>query len=352
MPDNVDQQARQGQQQGQGQSFAERTAARLAGERAQRAEPEPRQRPQGGELDQRIEQQDDPDEGLSPQLESAVDNDDAPVGDIAGDEQDDPEALLDYEENPDGDTDPDESSVDWEKRFKDTQRELTRVNEERRERESEQAQIIESAVALRHEFEDQLDVARRHAAVYTESFNQQIAQIEQAFQTGQIEPDKLGEARQYHQSLIQQRNQIQQQVQQLEAMDADVKQKERERKAEIARLRLSRTIPNWSRETYQQIAQYAQERGFSAKEFAETTDARLIELLHDSMTLRKAGKNVQRVRQKQRQRQPNRTAREQPRSADGRFKQAQQQFRENPNTRGAFANMKLADLQRQRRTNR
>lgn len=330
----------------QGQTFAERTAARLAAERQapRQEQPEPRRR------EQQEFEQDDPDMGLSPDLESAVDEELAPVGEDTDElEVEDPEALADDEgENPDGDAEA-EAAVDWEKRFKDTQRQLTRLNEERRERDAEQAQLVEQAVSLRHELEDQLDSARRYAAVYVDGMNAQIANLERAFQTGQIEPDKMADARQQHQTLIQQREFIRQQVEQLDNMQKEALQKERERKAEMARVRLARTIPNWGRETYQQLGQYAQERGYSAAEFAETTDPRLIELLHDSMMLRKAGKKVTSVRQRRQQNAPTRTAREQPRSADGKFRKAQQQFRQNPGDRKAFRAMKEAQLAKERR---
>lgn len=324
------------------QSFRERKAAQLASERAREPAREERNPPPARDV---VDDQDDPDQGLSPGIESAVDNEAPPVEGFADeDEQGTPTDLID-DEAPEGEEDPDAPAVDWEKRFKDTQRELTRVNEERRERDQESAQIVESAVSLRHELEDTLENAKRYAAVYTNAFDQQIQQLETAFNAGQIDPEKIPEARQQYQALHQQRQALAQQVEQLQQMADEASQKERERKAEIARIRLSRTIPNWSRETWNRITQHAAELGFSQKEMAETTDARLIELIHRSMTLKQAGTTVEGVRSRQRQRAPNRSARQQPRSADGRFREAERRHREAP-SRETFRAMKFAELQR------
>jgi hypothetical protein len=333
------------------QSFADRARERLQAERAHEA---PRQRPEAGRGEEG-ERNTGPDTGIPASLESAVDNDGYPTDDGAiadGEQDDDPEDHTLAPEGYEDDDPDDEPAVDWEKRYKDTQRMLSEVTERRREREAEQAEIVESALAMRHQLEDTLQEAQQFAQVYMHGFDSQIANLERAFSSGMIEPDKLPQARQQHQMLVQQREQLRHQVEQMQSMESEAKKRARQREAEISRAKLSRAIPNWNQETYRKIGAYAQERGYTSSEFAQITDHRVIELLHDSMQLRSAGRAVDKVRTRTKSRAPNRTAREQPRSADGRYKQAQQEFHERPNERGAFAKMKLADLQRQRRSPR
>lgn len=330
------------------QSFAERKAAQLGQERAGREaqastqpDPEPQQRPP----EQALESED-----LSgyPEEESQL-----PEAEASGHDGYDPDEDYDdlEEEAPSvaPDDTPEQPAENWEKRFKDTERKLSEVTENRRAIEQEHADMMSANLTLKHGLEDQFTEAKRYVEAYKGGFDQQIAQLENAFNSGMIPPDDLPGARQQYQALVNQRNGLAQQIEQINSQQGEAKKLENERKAEIARVRLARTIPGWSRETYDKLGSYAMERGYTAEEFSENVDYRFYELLNDSMQLRQAGDTVKNVKRQRKANGPRRNAKQQPRSADGRYRQAKQEFRDNPNQRGRFADMKLAELRKDRR---
>lgn len=328
-------------QGGEQMSFRERKAAELRTERGETPDIKPAPA--------------EPSEPETPQppLESV--QDDIPElhdGDESEDEYLDSDEALDDETPFDEiDDEPEQTdTVDWEKRFKDTQAELTRVNEEREERNAEHADMMAGALQLQHELEDRLTKAKEHGDFYLNTLNNQIGQLEQAFNSGQIDPENMGKARQMYQQLANQKHQLEQRQESLEKARQETEQLRKTREAQITRVRLARTIPDWSERKYGEMRQEAVKRGYSVEEFNEVTDHRYFELLHDSMMLRNAEKVVTNVRGKRKAKPPrNRNQRRQPRDGRGRFEKAQREFRDNPNTRGAFANMKEQQLRNERR---
>lgn len=327
--------------QGQQPSFAERKAAQLAQERAAR-EPEtnvppPAEAPEGTP-EALVESAGDgyPEEEL-PGVESELDED----------EYDDeaPEGTPESEVDPDQEAD----STDWKQRFEDAQRKISEVTENRSAMEQEHADMMSANLTLRHNLEDKFTEARLYTEQITSAMDNQIMQLEHAFTNGMIEPENLPQARQQHQVLINQRNGLNQRIEEIKAKEAEAQAIDRDRKAEVARMRLSRTIPGWSREKHQELGSYALSRGYSAEEFNENLDYRFLELLHDSMQLNTASRTVKNVKRQRKAGQPARNARPQPRSADGKYRKAKQDFHENPNQRGRFAAMKLAEMRKERR---
>ena len=321
-----------------GPSFAERKAGQLAAERAgqpeAKARPEPtRERAPGKELE-------------SAESEPILE-------DVLGDEVDDEDELEAVD--PDGTLEGDETdddiddSTNWRERYEQAQRKISEVTANRSEMDREHAEIMSTHINLKHELQDSLTEAKQFAQAYVGGFQQQIQQLEHAFQNGLIEPQNLPQARQQHQMFVQQRNQIQAQIEGLNQKEQEVKQKERERQAEIARVRLSRSIPGWSREVHRELGEYAQSRGFSAEEFGQNLDYRFLELLHDSMQLNRADSAVRGLKHKRKAKGPVRNAQTTPRSADGRYRQAEKAFRENPGEKGRFADMKMRQLQKEHR---
>ena len=116
-------------------------------------------------------------------------------------------------------------------------------------------------------------------------------------------------------------------------------------------MRLSRTIPGWGKEKYEELGQFAISLGYSAEEFTDKIDYRFFELLNDSMQLRQAGDKVKQVKRRQKAKGPRRNARQQARSADGKFREAKNAFHDNPNQKGRFAEMKLAQMRKERGRN-
>lgn len=340
MPDNAQGEAPQ--------SFAERKRAQLGEERAQRGpEANVQQEP---ELQERSPRQElESGEDLS---QSEMYTDETPEAEAGGydgydvDEDDDLQG-----EAPASDTDdlPEEPVENWEKRYKEAERKLSEVTENRRAIEQEHADMMSANLSLKHGLEDQFNEAKRYVEAFKGGYDQQIAQLENAFNTGMIPPDELNNARTQYQQLVQQRNGLTQHIEQMSQQQAAAEQLERERKAEIARVRLARTIPGWGKEKFEELGQYATSIGYSAEEFGEAIDYRFFELLNDSMQLRQAGDKVKNVKRQSKASGPKRNARQQPRSADGRFRQAKQAFHDNPGQRGRFAEMKLAEMRKERR---
>ena len=324
------------------QSFTERKAAQLREERAVTADkvesqPDPAltSEPPGAELESA--EVADPESGYPDEEDDALASDDS--------------EALDNELPSDSDPDQDdEPQVDWKKRYDDTKTMLNEVTENREEMDREQSEVIASQLSLKHDLQDKLTEAKRYAEAYTNQFNQQITQLEHAFQTGMIEPDNLPMARQQYQGLINQRNQLQQHMEHLDSQANEATTLERERRAEVARVRLSRTIPGWSREKHAELGQFAMSRGYSQEEFSDSLDYRFLELLNDSMQLRQAGDRVSRVERQKKAKGPRRNARQAPRSADGKYRKAKQEFRDNPNQKGRFAEMKLRQMQKENRS--
>ena len=318
-------------------SFVERTAQRLAEEsRGPQTEAQPATAPTG-----------------TPDVELESAGDGYPDESIPGEAQ---EAEGEYEsEAPEGTPDDDyedeatESDTNWQSRYEEGQRKISEITENRQVMEQEHADMMATNLHLKHDLEDKFTEATRYAENYLGGFNQQIAGMEHAFQSGQIEPDNLPGARQQYQNLINQRNGMANQVEQIKAQQSEAEKVMLNRQAEISRIRLNRTIPNWGREKHQELGEYAQSRGYSPDEFGKSMDYRFFELLNDSMMLNRAGDTVQKVKRAKTASGPSRNARQQPRSADGKYKQARKEFLDNPNQRGRFADMKAAELRKERK---
>lgn len=326
------------------QSFAEKKRAQLSQERAARPEAEAQQSPDPQERTPEPELESGEALDLSPEME---DEQEIEAGGYDGYEPDEDEDLY---ETPDSETgeQPEAAADNWETRYKDAQAKLSEVTANRKAIEQEHAEIMSANLTLKHGLEDKFTEAKRFVEAYSGGFDQQIAQLEHAFSSGMIPPDELPNARQQYQQLVQQRNGLSQQIEQLGEQAKQAKQLERERQSEIARVRLNRTIPGWGEEKWSELGNYALSRGYSKEEYAESVDYRFLELLNDSMQLRQAGDKVKEVKRQRKARGPKRNARAQPRSADGRYRQAEQAFHDNPNQRGRFAEMKLAQMRKER----
>ena len=124
----------------------------------------------------------------------------------------------------------------------------------------------------------------------------------------------------------------------------------KEREAEIARERLKTRIPDWSSDMYRSLGELAQEYGYSAEEFFESTDYRMVLMLNDVAKSREAANVVTESVKKTKQSPPrHRAARAQERNAKGQFTSAQKDFMETrPGTKGSFAAMKAAQLRAER----
>ena len=328
-------------------SFTDRKAAQLRQERGVREEKEEREQVQPEPIRKK--------RAPEPELESAVtepeygdeeDIDTESVDDEYEDSEDPDDGAPDDD---DGSEEDEDDGIDWRRRYQEAEKKISEVTANRSAMEREHADVMATTLSLRHNLEDTYTEARRYADQYKVAFDTQIGQLEQAFSTGQISPEHLPGARQQYQNLVNQRNMLVGQVEQLTEREREAKKIERERKAEIARVRLARTIPNWSREKHRELGEYAMSRGFSQEEFSENLDYRFLEILNDSMQLRSASDKVKQVRRKKKGYGPKRNAAMPERGTDGKFRKAQADFRNNPNQRGRFAEMKLQQLRKEPR---
>jgi hypothetical protein len=322
-------------------TFAERKAAQLRDERAAAPpEREPAPAPETAPatpLEPVLSEQGD---GYPELLDSG---EQAPLEDDGSDLYEETPEPLDLQ------GDEGEPTVDWEKRYKDTQAELTRASEERQERNNEHAEMMAGSLKLQYDLEDNLGKARNYTNYYVEGITNQITQMEQAFNSGQIDPERMQEARQQYHNLQQQKGQMQARLDQIESTESEAKAVKKKREAEITRVRLQRTIPDWSEAKYNAMRSEAVSRGYTEKEYADITDYRFFEMLNDSMTLRSASDAIGSVTQKKRVGSPRgRRNAQAPRDSRGRYEKTKRDFHANPNQKGRFAEMKAQELSRER----
>ena len=107
-------------------------------------------------------------------------------------------------------------------------------------------------------------------------------------------------------------------------------------------------IPNWSNELYGELANYAEQRGLNRDLFNSITDAAVIEMIYDSFAMKTAGQKAKTLSKRKTQKPAAQNKPVSQRDARGRFANAKANFEQNPNQRGAFAQMKAAQLAAER----
>lgn len=271
--------------------------------------------------------------------------DDAAFGEVETQElQDDEYGSEDEQLEPDSDDQPDH---DWEKRYKDIQRELTRYQQEREGYTSEISEMMVESTRTQHELEDSLGQAKQMAEMLT----QQWAGNAQKFRNidwSQVPADQIPALQQQAQQAIVAEQQARQHLEMVNHQQSAIYEKQMQRQAAVATQRLKVRVPNWNQETYSSIRNHAQGLGLDPKMFNTITDPAVIEMFHDSMMYRSAGKKAKTL-SKQKSRKPS-AANTQRSSRDnrGRFASAKQNFESNPGQKGSFAAMKEAQLRMER----
>jgi hypothetical protein len=310
----------------QQQSFTERKAAQLREEREARGEVEPQPIPQQ-----------DPAGTPSEAMGSTEDvEQDEAQGLYADDVTDAPEddESVDPEGTP-TDDDPEETGegTDWEKRYKDLQRETQAVRESRGEMEKEHAESMGEHLKLRFEMEDKLTEAVSRAELMRNVMSGNAQQFRN-INWSQVPPERIQEVQAQAQQALQMEQQADAAYQQMQEQVNETRNVVKQREAEIAKVRLKRTIPGWSNEVYSELRQSAVESGMPATEFNEITSPVIIEALYAAMQNRRAGSTVQKVRTNRKAAAPRgKAARRAPRDERGRYAAAKVE----PNVRGSFA---------------
>lgn len=258
----------------------------------------------------------------------------------SADGEDTPEEsdLVDDEHADDEDSNP-EGEHDWQERHKQAQAELTRLQTERKTEREENSKAVEENIGLRHTLEDQLAVAQRQGQFLHNLLNQNVLQYENMDWT-QVPVEKTAELRQQHQLAVNSRNQMQAALEQMEAQGKQAVEHAKQREAEVSKQVLKRTIPNWGKEVYGEIQDFAVEQGgYTAQEVAAITDHRWVRMMYANMQNAKSMEQVKEVKRQGKKRGPkNRNAKQPARNAQGRFQSAREDSRANPGDRGKIRN--------------
>lgn len=300
-----------------------------------------------------------PSEAITESVEEPIEGDPEMVEEEIGEvgDTENTEEDLDTEEGAhEGDpSDVEESEVspeytELEAKYKSLEAEFSRVTANRKEIESSLDQAQSANVQFKHQLEDKYKEAEAIAAHFAGMATQQLQNLQQ------INPSTLTQEQfgQYQQALQQAQFQVQQNAQLFEGIQkhiAEAKEATLEREAEVARERLKTRIPDWSADKYKELGSVAEEYGYSSEEFFGSTDYRLVLLLNEVQKGKEAAKVVT-ERSKKTKTKPPRTrsaAATQQRNEKGQFTNAKKQWESaEPGTRGAFAQMKAAQLRAER----
>ena len=317
------------------QSFAERKAQELAAERTvserelSTRELDPEERTPNRRRD----------ENRTPDPDGSVEDVEQDSQGLYADDDDSDDDIGDEdleEETPsdDQDADSDDVEVDWEKRYKDLQAEFSRATQDRSELERETADLQARTLKLNFELDDTLSEVQTRAEIWRNAMAGNAQQY-QNIDWSRVPPERVQEVQAQQQQAFALAQQAEQAFSHTMQQVDEERRKVKQRQAEIAKVRLRRTIPNWGNETYGAIRQFAAETGMDVEAFNEITDPQIIEWAYTAMQTRKAAnKGVQNVI-KTRKAQPPRGkgARRLPRDERGKFATKTIE----PNVRGSFA---------------
>lgn len=255
--------------------------------------------------------------------------------------------ASDDDEDTDEDVPMDVKYQQLEKRYKDLQRQFTK---DRMKREEHEAQLSESMVSVtktQHELEDSLTGARQMAELLQEQWSGNANQFRN-IDWSQVPADKVQQVQSMAQSAFQQEQIANQRLAQIHEQQTLAFQQKMTRQAELASRSLQVKIPDWGSETYSSIRGHAESMGLSPEMFNMITEPSVIEMFYHSMMYKGAGKKAKTVAKHKSQKPASANQARQGRNAKGQFMNAKRNFEESPNTRGAFAQMKAAQLAAER----
>ena len=317
-------------------SFREQAMQRMAQERDE-APVEPAPQHVAGEEPEEII--DDSAEITEPATEEVVDSDEEFQ---EGDEEIEPDESQDDDEPP-----LELKYQRLEKSYKDLQRQFTK---DRQERESYNQQISEQMVTMtkaQHELEDTLTNSRQMAEFLAREAKGNADQFRN-LNWSQVPPEKAQEVQAAMSAAFAKEQQVTQALNHIAQQQQQHFEQKMTRQAELAAKSLQMKIPNWGQETYSAIRDHAAEMGLSAEMFNMVTEPAALEMFYQSMMYKGAGKKAKTVAKTKSQKPASANTAKQGRNAKGQFMNAKKAFEESPNTRGAFAQMKAAQLAAER----
>jgi len=307
------------------QSFAERKTAQLSQERDARGEVEP---VTPTDLDNEAPLADGQESEDIDQDESQT------VG--AVDEQDDEgePSSTDLDTETPGEQDPEdgEQQHDWETRYKDLQSETQADRENRGEMEQEHARSMQDHMSLRFDLEDKLTEAGNRLEFSKQIMDGNAGRF-QNINWSQVPPEKIQEVQAQAQQAFTMKQQADAAYAQFDEHRQSTLETVKQREAEIAKVRLRRTIPGWSNEIYASIREFATAQGMAENGFSRITDPVIIEALYSASKIAETGSNIQSKTKRKPQVPRNRGKQQRPRDARGKYAKTPLV----PNQRGSFA---------------
>lgn len=225
---------------------------------------------------------------------------------------------------------------------------LSRVTENRKKIEQDFSDGIAANTRLKFDLEDTIEQQKAQGQVWLHMANQQVQKYEN-LNWSQVPPEKLGAYKQQATQAMNQRDQIMQVYSGLEEKSKQARELAKDREAEVSRNWLSTNIPNWGNELYSKLGEHATSLGYSAEDFQDITDFRIMNMIHKDFEKQQAVSKVQRVKTQQKARAPrNRNGRPQPKNAKGRFTSARKEAFSKPGDKESFREMKLRQMQAER----
>lgn len=317
-------------------SFREAAMARMASERDE-APPQPAPEHVAGEEPEEIEEIEF---GTSePATEEVVDSEEDEFIEDGDD--------IDPEEEIDDEVPMDVKYQRLEKQYKDLQRQFTKDRMQREEYESQLSNSMVSVTKTQHELEDSLQGAKQMAELLQGQWAGNANQFRN-IDWSQVPPDKVQQVQAAAQNAFQQEQIANQRLHAINEQQTQAFQQKMTRQAELASRALQVKIPEWGSETYSAIRGHAESMGLSPEMFNMVTEPSVIEMFYHSMLYKGAGKKAKTVAKRKSQKPASANQARQGRNAKGQFMNAKKNFEESPNTRGAFAQMKAAQLAAER----
>jgi len=244
------------------------------------------------------------------------------------------EAELDEPTESDG-ADDESGEVDYKSQYEALEKEYRRVTANRKQIEQDRADEAEAFVRMKHDYTDTHAQLVQQAEFYANLPKQQLQQLQQV-NPATLQPEQQAQYYQAVNAATQQAQFLEQQLNGIREEGSKRLEAMKQREAELASARLKASIPEWSNEHYRELGNVAANNGFSAEEYLQITDPRIIELLHKEWKASKASEAVKNT-VKQRKANPprSRSANQQPRNSRGQYEKARREAR--PNQRGSHA---------------
>lgn len=317
-------------------SFREAAMARMANERDE-APAQPAPEHVAGEEPEEVEETEF---GISePATEEVVDSEEDEFIEDGDD--------IDPEEETDDEVPVDVKYQRLEKQYKDLQRQFTKDRMQREEYESQLSNNMVAVTQTQHELEDSLTGSRQMAELLREQWAGNANQFRQ-IDWSQVPPDKVQQVQQLAQNAMHQEQIANQRLAQIHEQQTVAFQQKMTRQAELASRALQVKIPEWGSDTYSSIRGHAESMGLTQEMFNMITEPSVIEMFYHSMLYKGAGKKAKTVAKRKSQKPASANQARTGRNAKGQFMNAKKNFDESPNTRGAFAQMKAAQLAAER----